>query len=234
MLQLHLQNLDLLKEQVVFARNRVAKTIEEKQALVEILESISKPSSETLAIIGRIYKDCWSISVDQEDEIQQKYFLNNAIYNYQQASYLDTRDTYPAINYATLLRIRSNRGDLAEMRSVLDCLHYNLKVTTTVFDPESFAELDKLIGIKHIAKRTADYWDTATAFEMYVLRGHQDQVWQLKEQLINRCTEKWMLATTLNNLILLCQHDTCSPTWLITIIESLTAALTAFDKQGHN
>ena len=215
-----LQELDLLKEQYVFAKNRLAINTEEKEKLVDILKTITQPSSETLAIMGRIYKDCWSFAEPEE----KQHYLDQTISSYQQASYLDTRDTYPAINYATFLRIRSNEGDLTEMRAVLDCLLYNLKVSTTVFDNETPA------GTCHSHKRAHDYWDVATALEVYVLRQHQDKVWGLTEALISQCSENWMLETTLNNLKIINSHVNSAPLWLGELINALTGELAHKEK----
>lgn len=214
-----LQQLDLFKEQFVFAQNRLAKSISDKLELIKRLETIRQPSSETLSIAGRIYKDCWQITTLSNDRHLTKEFLDKTIEAYRHASHLDTRDCYPAINYATFLRIRNDAGDIKQMRSVLDCLVYNLSVSTNLFD-DDLLSIEASFNTLNL-KRNADYWDMATAFEMYVLRQHQDKAWEIKDKLLLKCTEKWMLETTINNLSMLTEHIEDKPSWYESILASL-------------
>ncbi|BDX05870.1 TRAFs-binding domain-containing protein [Planctobacterium marinum] len=205
-----LQNKDLFKEQYVFASNRLSNSARAKAALIKHLESIASPTAETKALGGRIYKDCWHLASKNKSASSAKQYLNLAIDWYQAACQLDTRDMYPAINLATLLKCRNAPGDIALMRDVLDNIRYNLRMSTTVFDqPQADSSL----------KRQADYWDYATVFEMYVLREHADNVSTFKAKLFSLATEQWMLATTLNNLTLIDDYSSRSSVFLTSLIE---------------
>ncbi|WP_028864898.1 TRAFs-binding domain-containing protein [Psychromonas aquimarina] len=195
------QALDLFVEQYVFAANRLANEVTRKVALVDLLENINKPSTETWALKGRIYKDCWQLSLAHEDIAQTH--LEATINAYRQGSHLDIRDAYPAINLATLLRIRGRSQDLFEMRKVLNNIEYNLFVSTNALD------LVNGMQFNMSGRREADYWDMATVFEMSIINHRFDDAMALINVLIDKHTEHWMLLTTLNNISLMMKH--CEP-----------------------
>ncbi|MEY8250848.1 MAG: TRAFs-binding domain-containing protein [Colwellia sp.] len=194
------QELDLFKEQYVFAANRLAISIKAKEKLVELLDTVHKKTAETQALKGRVYKDCWKINLKRKGNAEQH--LDLAIDAYRCGAHLDIRDGYPAINLATLLRIRGRESDIFEMRKVLNNVEYSLMVSSDAFDLTK-GQLFNSSGFR----RTADYWDTATVFEMAVLNGNYDDAMQLIEKLIALHSEQWMLDTTLNNLTLLMQNS---------------------------
>lgn len=193
------QALDMFIEQYVFAANRLTKEVTQKLALIERLDAIVKPSAETLALKGRIYKDCWQITLADKDAAS--VYLNQAIDAYRLGSYLDIRDAYPAINLVTLLRIRGTSQDLFEMRKVINNIEYNLFVSTDA--------LDMLKGMQFDVpgRRKADYWDIATVFEMSIINRRYDDAMALIDKLIGNCSEHWMLLSTQNNIQLLMNHS---------------------------
>lgn len=193
------QALDLFIEQYVFAANRLSDGVKQKLALTDVLEAVTKPSAETLAIKGRIYKDCWQLSL--ADKEQASTYLDKAIDAYRQGSYLDIRDAYPAINLVTLLRIRGSSQDLFEMRKVINNIEYNLLVSTNALDSLKGMQFD-IPG-----RRKADYWDIATVFEMSIINRRYDDAMALIDTLIDIHSEHWMLVSTLNNLELLMNHS---------------------------
>ena len=78
------------------------------------------PSSETLGLLGRVYKDRWDD--DREGSpLRAEGHLDNAIDAYRRGFEADWRDAYPGINAVTLMEIRDPGGEPSSRRSCRSC-----------------------------------------------------------------------------------------------------------------
>jgi len=199
----------LVREQLGFAYNRRAgqnKDLSDRAEALRILTEVADqqgPSSETLGLIGRIYKDKWNEALEAKDDISAIGYLDEAIKAYRRGFMADQRDAYPGINLITLLDIKG--------------------------EPESIAEKDKLLPVIRFAveqRLTAkpDYWDHATMLELTVLENDSSKAMKHMARAITSYRETWELETTANNLKMIERsrkkrnEDT---SWLIEIITKL-------------
>ena len=81
-------------EQKAFALNRLGKREEAEILLKYIIKKFGE-NSETLGILGRVYKDLWS-------ETKNKRYLKQAIETYKKGFETNLNDYYPGINLITL------------------------------------------------------------------------------------------------------------------------------------
>jgi hypothetical protein len=95
-----LQRSVMVREQLGFALNRVGRGREAEAVLRAVLAQHGS-SSETYALLGRVYKDRWQASGEGLDE---------AIDAYRRGFEADWRDAYPGINAVTLMEIREPGG----------------------------------------------------------------------------------------------------------------------------
>lgn len=65
------------------------------------------PSSETSAILGRIYKDRWEAAAKAGDNLTAQGLLNKAIKAYLHGFEADWRDAYPGVNAVTVIELKN-------------------------------------------------------------------------------------------------------------------------------
>lgn len=166
----------LIREQLAFALNRQGRGDEAEQVLQDVLVEHG-PSSETLGLLGRVYKDRWLASVAAGDPAAPGH-LTKAIDAYRRGFDADWRDAYPGVNAVTLLELQSPGQPLvAELAPVV-----------------------RYSASRRLATDAADYWDHATMLEMAVVaRDYEDARARLATALAER-PEDWMRETTARQL----------------------------------
>ena len=183
-----LQRQILSREQYAFALNRRAgrdNNEQDRVKAVQILESILEdqgPSSETCGLLGRIYKDRWVQSKDN-DPIAARGHLKRAIETYIMGFQSDWRDAYPGINSVTLLDIEGSEKSLLTKEEILPVVRYAVA--------------------QRIVNATPDYWDHATLLELEILDQNQQMAFDHLSDALIAVRETWEPATTVNNLSLI-------------------------------
>jgi len=107
-----LQNQEFIMQQYGFALNRIGKRNEAEIVLQKTIQKYGK-SSETLGILGRVYKDWWL-------DTNKKEYLKKAIKIYKEGFEADIRDFYPGINLVTLLLQDDNQKEFKKYLPVVD------------------------------------------------------------------------------------------------------------------
>jgi hypothetical protein len=139
------------------------------------------PSSETNALLGRIYKDRWEIARDQ-GRPEARSLLRRAIDTYLEGFQADWRDAYPGINALTLME-RLDKPDPRE-EQILPVVRYSVT--------------------RKVAKNP-DYWDYATLLELAVLADDRDDAQDRLSDATGVECEAWMLESSARNLGLIRQ-----------------------------
>ncbi len=172
----------LVREQYGFALNRAKRRAEALSVLESVLNQ-QGPSSETLGLIGRIYKDQWMESHRQGAERVAAGYLDKAIDAYTRGFESDWRDSYPGINAVTLLDIRGDDQSLRRKEELLPVVRFTV--------------LQRLKGTKPI------YWDYATLLELSVLESRKEESYKALSYSLAAVREPWEPQTTANNLKLI-------------------------------
>jgi tetratricopeptide (TPR) repeat protein len=172
-----LQRAKMMREQLGFALNREGRFEEAEKVLTEVINEFG-PSSETNALLGRIYKDRWRAAKKQELP-EARALLKNAIEAYLAGFEADWRDAYPGINAVTLM----------EMMAKPDPRQ------TVILPVVRYSSARK-------AGKNPDYWDHATLLELAVLaRDIDDAQDKLDDALaVLPKPEPWQLKSTAGNL----------------------------------
>ena len=174
---LPLQRAKMMREQLGFALNREGHFEDAEKVLREVIDEFG-PSSETNALLGRIYKDRWRAAKDQGLP-EARALLKNAVEAYLAGFEADWRDAYPGINAVTLMEMMAKP------------------------DPRQ-AEI--LPVVRYSSARKAgtnpDYWDHATLMELAVLaRDVDDANEKLDDALaVMPKPQPWQFKTTAGNL----------------------------------
>jgi tetratricopeptide (TPR) repeat protein len=173
-----LQRAKMIREQLGFALNRIGR-FEEAETVLKAVIAEFGASSETNALLGRIYKDRWE-AAKKDGRFEARALLKRAVETYLQGFEVDWRDAYPGINAVTLMEMM-DKPDPAQER-ILPVVRY---------------------AASQRAKSSADYWDFATLLELAVLgRDQEDAESQLAEALA-RARASWELESTARNLRLI-------------------------------
>jgi tetratricopeptide (TPR) repeat protein len=178
------------------------------QEAIDILEQVivdQGPSSETLGILGRVYKDLWANAEKSGNDSLAQGYLRKAIDAYVRGFEADWRDAYPGINAVTLLDIQ---GGLDAERKKAELLPV---VTFAVGQRLKFAK--------------PDYWDYATRLELAVLRSDEEEARRALSDALSNVREQWKPRTTVNNLALIQaarKKRGVNQPWLDDVISSLT------------
>lgn len=167
----------LVQEQYALALNRNGKGVKAEQVLKQLLDKRGD-SSETLGILGRVYKDRWETAVKTGKKIQAKTLLEKSIDAYLKGFEADFRDAYPGINAVTLMQIKEPPDPRFE------------KVFPVVF----FAVEQR------VTKGTPDYWDYATLLELSVLNKDKEKAFDFTGEALEEVREIWEPETTMRNL----------------------------------
>jgi hypothetical protein len=141
-----MRKLPRVRQQAALALNRLGKADDAVSILYDLLKELG-PDSETLSLLGSIYKDKWFESLDSET-------LNLAIDSYVRGFEANRKDPYSGINAVTLLEIRGDASSRATKDSLLPL------VEAAVQDQMKYS-------------KRRNYWDYATLLELAVLSGDE-------------------------------------------------------------
>jgi tetratricopeptide (TPR) repeat protein len=187
-------------EQYALALNRAGQGAEAERTLRELVERRG-PSSETLGILGRVYKDRWEQARSDGDMQAAQEHLEAAIDAYRKAFEADWRNAYPGVHAVTLMEFKLPP------------------------DPERL----KLVPVvtyaveRRIAAGKPDYWDWATLVELAVLGQDEVGATRAASQALTNLRETWEAETTARNLRLIrearAQHGEAVP-WANKLEES--------------
>lgn len=171
----------LVREQYAYALNRDGQGQEAERVLLALLAEHGN-SSETLGLLGRVYKDRWQQAVaGGKPAALAAGLLERAIDAYRRGFEADWRDAYPGINALTLMECRNPPGPARD--ALLPVVAYAVR--------------------RRSAASSADYWDHAAELELAVLG--QQQAAAIEPHLgaaLALLREDWERATTLRNLTL--------------------------------
>lgn len=170
----------LVQEQLAFAYNRLGQP-EQAEIILKNLLARYGDSSETCALLGRIYKDRYERASKENDTPSATLYLDQAIKQYLAGFQADWRDAYPGINAVTLMDIRNPEDP--RKKEILPLVTYAVK--------------------QKIARGNPDYWDYATLVELAVLAdapGEAAAYWEFCRPFIR---EAWEPQTTARNLHLI-------------------------------
>ncbi len=175
----------MVREQHAFVLNRnggKAKPVDDVKIdkadkILNKLEEEGKASSETYGIWGRIYKDKFDRYYKEEKKGEALGQLDIALDYYRKGFESDPRDAYPGVNYVTCLELLGKKD---EALRIVPAVEYAVKTK--------------------IKRKSPDYWDYATLFELAVIENRYQQAQEFLNRARPLATEVWMLDTTRNNL----------------------------------
>lgn len=177
----------MVQEQLALALNRAGRGEEAETVLQNLLEKRGA-GSETLGILGRVYKDRWETATDQAEreknlakKLLAKGLLDKAIEAYLKGFEADFRDAYPGINAVTLMELKEPPDVRRE--TVLPIVRYAVE--------------------QRVSKGTPDYWDYATLLELAVLAKDENQAMDYTAKALSEVREVWEPETTVRNLRLI-------------------------------
>jgi tetratricopeptide (TPR) repeat protein len=170
-----LQRAKMIREQLGFALNRVERFDEAEKVLKEVIAEFG-PSSETNGLLGRIYKDRWTLAKDA-GRPEARGLLRRAIDTYLDGFEADWRDAYPGINALTLME-QQDKPDPRKAR-ILPVVTYS---------------------VTRKAAKNADYWDYATLLELAVLGDDRDGADENLAEAAAHARHTWEVETTKRNL----------------------------------
>jgi tetratricopeptide (TPR) repeat protein len=174
---LPLKRAKMMREQFGFALNREGRFEEAEKVLREVIDEFG-PSSETNALLGRIYRDRWRAAKAQGLP-EARSLLKNSIEAYLAGFEADWRDAYPGVNAVTLMEMLPKP------------------------DPRQ-AEILPVVRYSTVRKagKNPDYWDHATLLELAVLAhdiDHADEKLDDALAVIPK-PQPWQLKSTAGNL----------------------------------
>jgi tetratricopeptide (TPR) repeat protein len=167
----------LVQEQLAFALNRVGQGERAETVLLHLIEQRG-PSSETLNLLGRVYKDRWRAAVKAGKNNEARALLDKAISTYLRGFEADLRDPYPGLNAVTLMSQREPPDPRFDQ--ILPVVAYAIE--------------------RHLAKSEPDYWDFSARLELAVLAGNKDQALFALNAALSAVRALWEVQTTVDNL----------------------------------
>ena len=170
----------LVQEQLGFALNRAGRGEEAEQVLTSLIAQRG-PSSETLGILGRVYKDRWEAADKAGEQFEAAALLDKAIDAYRRGFEADWRDHYPGINAVTLMELHDPPD--TEREKLIPVVRYSVE--------------------RRIAGTMPDYWDWATLVELAVLAKDEAGARSAIGQALAAVREPWEPETTMRNLRLI-------------------------------
>jgi len=201
----------LVQEQLGLALNRAGRSDEAERVLSDLLARRG-PSSETLGILGRVYKDRWEAALKAGDPIRARGFLTRAIDTYLAGFESDWRDAYPGVNAVTLMEVKEPPDSRRE--KLLPVVRYAVE--------------------RRVAAGKPDYWDYATRLELAMLARDEAAAGDALADALAALREPWEAETTARNLRLIRdarERRGEGAGWTKGIEESLTTAASP-PKQG--
>jgi hypothetical protein len=170
----------LVQEQLGLALNRAGLGDEAESVLTDLIAARG-PSSETLGILGRVYKDRWEAAVKAGETFKARALLSKAIDAYRSGFETDWRDHYPGVNAITLMEVKEPPDP--ERHKILPVVRYSVE--------------------RRLAGSKADYWDWATLLELAVLAKDEAAAGDALGQAQALVREPWEPKTTVRNLRLI-------------------------------
>ena len=166
----------MVQEQYGLALNRINR----RQDAIRVLQAVideQGPSSETLGILGRVYKDMYDEEkAKNPDSFQEKANIKKAIDTYIKGFEADSRDYYPGVNAVNLMEI-ANDPRINDLLPIV-----------------TYAALQK------IKCKTPDYWDYATLVELSVIGNNKDKAFEYLETTVTFPKDQFERNTTIENL----------------------------------
>jgi hypothetical protein len=170
----------LVREQLAFALNRLGQSEAAESVLIRLIEQRG-PSSETLNLLGRVYKDRWRAAVADAKKFEARHLLDKAVRTYLRGFEVDLRDPYPGVNAVTLM-FQSEPPDL-RLEKILPVVDYALE--------------------NHISRGNHDYWEFAALLELAAMAGNKKQAFSAAGEAIAAVREQWAPEATAANLRLI-------------------------------
>jgi hypothetical protein len=170
----------MVQEQLALALVRTRRGEEAEKVLQDLL-SRHGPSSETLALLGRVYKDRWEAALQSGMAFLARGLLEKAIHAYLRGFEADWRNSYPGINAVTLMELK----ELPDPRraQLIPVITYAVE--------------------RRIATGKSDYWDYATLLELAMLAKDEQKVMAALSEALASVRESWESETTARNLRLI-------------------------------
>ncbi len=173
----------MMREQYGLALNRAGRP-QDAIAVLNDLIAERGASSETLAILGRVYKDLWGSALSSGNELLARGYLAQAIDAYQRGFEADWRDAFPGINAITLLDIEGSPASQTKKQELIPIVRFAVE--------------------QRIRGGSPDYWDCATLLELAVLASDAATASAHLSDALARVREpKFEARTTANNLKLI-------------------------------
>jgi tetratricopeptide (TPR) repeat protein len=191
----------MVREQQGFALNRLGKRDEAERALKRLVDERGA-SSETLGLLGRVYKDRWDDADKAGDHVAADGYLDDAIDTYLRGFEADWRDAFPGVNAVTLMELK-NPPDPRRLQ-ILPIVRYAVE--------------------RKVARGQPDYWDYATLLELAVLAVDETEARKALQKTVTKIREPWEPKTTARNLSLIrAARDArgTAPAWATTIEQEL-------------
>jgi hypothetical protein len=170
----------LVREQLALALNRDGEDARAEEVLLDIVATRG-PSSETLGILGRVYKDRWDRARKAGQKLRAEGTLEQAIDAYRRGFEADWRDAYPGVNAVTLMELREPPDPAGQ--ELLPVVRYAV--------------------MRRLAASQPDYWDYATLVELSILTRDHEAAEKWLRKAVPAMRESWEGETTANNLRLI-------------------------------
>lgn len=173
-----------LRELYALALNRLRRSDIAEQVLTT-LHSERGATSESLGLLGRIYKDRWLAATQEKGSTLALSYLERAIDVYVAGFDADPRDFYPGVNALTLMSCLG-RPD-TRYRKLLPAVLYSAE--------------------RKLQQGHDDYWINATMLELSMLSSDLDSARIYLRKAISCHSEGWQLITTERNLRLIVERS---------------------------
>lgn len=174
-----LQRTRMVREQMGLALNRLGKSKEAEQVLLQVIQEYGE-SSETNGLLGRIYKDRWEEAKKSGKALEARGLLKRAATAYLAGFEADWRDCYPGINAVTLMEM---------------------------MESPDHAQADLVPVVRYAALRrirnNGDYWDHATLLELEVLGQNKQAAEDAAASALGLTHYSWEVETTARNIRLI-------------------------------
>jgi tetratricopeptide (TPR) repeat protein len=193
----------MVREQYGLALNRLGRWQEAVNILEEVVAEHGA-SSETLSILGRVYKDLYVKAEESGAAALSEDHLRKAIDYYARGFEADWRDAYPGINALILLEIRGTPDAERKKAELLPIVIFAVQ--------------------QRIKSGQPDYFDYATLLEIAVLKSAQEEIRPRLSDALLRVREEWEPETTANNLSMIStarKKRGVDQSWLDAVIVSL-------------
>lgn len=203
----------MVQEQLGLALNRAGRHVEAESILKKLVEQRGS-SSETLGILGRVYKDQWEEARDSGKAAKASALLRKAADAYRRGFETDWRDHYPGINAVTLMELQEPPGN--ERFKLIPVVRYSVE--------------------RRIASGNPDYWDWATLLELEILEKNERAARTALGQALAEAKEEFELETTRRNLRLIreAREERDDPVgWAEVLEEELERAEKSFSLGYH-